>query len=1099
MKKMHKVILLSLFISCIMVSGSFAQTTRNAGTYSELVTAISNSAASGDIINFTANIVITSTVSISKSLTIIGNGYTLTVPVPGLNEMGGYNASPSGFRVLITSGSNSITINNLTIKGGFVSGDYGGAIYINDNNTTLKLNNCVISNSRAFGGGALYNNGILYLNSVYILRNGADNGGGLRNTSSGKVYIESSTLVENRSTSSNGGGGAIENKGYMYINNSTVSNNQSTEIGSAINNYGGTLYFVNSSATGNVSYGNAITTGAIGNNAGFITIVNSLLAYNYHRTTGDVNNPTGYVLDDLKGYSNTEDHVNMYYSIYHASLPTPFGTNTSNIQYTGNASGSDNSLFAYGISAPINSTLGGQIGDPVFRPFLFNNNGSLAPMLKTGSFALEAANKGTRTRFANNNNVNPVVAYFNGSTYVNITGTSTAGQEVLVDQFGETRTNPPCRGAVEGTMSDVYIVRILYSANGEVNGGTYYGDVYTAGETATLTAMPNAGYSFVRYDYVLGGAGVASTSSPYSFAVNSNITLQPVFASTPAGSFNITYIGNENTGGVAPATTNHTASTTISGAGTLVKAGYAFSNWNTNAYGFGTTYAAGATYNPSPVANLILYAQYIQQPTCNWTGTASTDWNSTSNWSNSIVPTNAHHAYIPNVSNNPVIGVNVDATCKNLTLEGGTTLTIQSNASGDGSLIVNGVLDNSGLFKVERYLTGSKWHLVSSPITNALSEVFLNIYLKSYNEATNTFGSLITPTTTPMPVGQGFSVWTNAASETRTFSGTINYGSITPSVQLTGTASSATGWNLIGNPYPCSLDWDAASGWTKTGIANSVYVWSNNQYASYVGGVSTNGGSRYIAMGQGFFVQATSGSANISMDNNVRVHNSVGYMKTDAEEPSDIIRVKVNKGISSDETVIAIRENGSDLFSFETDAVKLPGSITSPQIHTVKTDDSQLAISALTQVENVVGKYVYIDFAETGTHQLLYTHTLTGTYIPRLFDTKKQMLVESNSPYSFEATVGEPSARFQFIESLPMSVNNPQNSSNLTVWESNNKLFVVCANDEIIKQISIYSVEGNLIYQGVQSSYDISHLSKAMYLVKVITNKQIVTKKIVRK
>jgi hypothetical protein len=144
-----------------MVSGSFAQTTRNAGTYSELVTAISNSAASGDIINFTANIVITSTVSISKSLTIIGNGYTLTVPVPGLNEMGGYNASPSGFRVLITSGSNSITINNLTIKGGFVSGDYGGAIYINDNNTTLKLNNCVISNSRAFGGGALYNNGIL--------------------------------------------------------------------------------------------------------------------------------------------------------------------------------------------------------------------------------------------------------------------------------------------------------------------------------------------------------------------------------------------------------------------------------------------------------------------------------------------------------------------------------------------------------------------------------------------------------------------------------------------------------------------------------------------------------------------------------------------------------------------------------------------------------------------------------------------------------------------------------------------------------------------------------------------------------------------------
>jgi hypothetical protein len=108
-------------------------------------------------------------------------------------------------------------------------------------------------------------------------------------------------------------------------------------------------------------------------------------------------------------------------------------------------------------------------------------------------------------------------------------------------------------------------------------------------------------------------------------------------------------------------------------------------------------------------------------------------------------------------------------------------------------------------------------------------------------------------------------------------------------------------------------------------------------------------------------------------------------------------------------------------------------------------------------------------------------------------------VVEPNSPYSFQATVGDASTRFQFIESLPMSVDNSQNNSNLAVWEGNNNLFIVCATDEVIKQVSVYSVEGNLVCQGTQSSYDISHLSKAMYLVKVITNKQIVTKKIIRK
>jgi uncharacterized repeat protein (TIGR02543 family) len=53
-----------------------------------------------------------------------------------------------------------------------------------------------------------------------------------------------------------------------------------------------------------------------------------------------------------------------------------------------------------------------------------------------------------------------------------------------------------------------------------------------------------------------------------------------------------------------------TTSITISGnTGSLVKTGFTFSGWNTQADGLGTDYAAGATYNGG--ASLLLYAKWL--------------------------------------------------------------------------------------------------------------------------------------------------------------------------------------------------------------------------------------------------------------------------------------------------------------------------------------------------------------------------------------------------------------------------------------------------------------------------------------------------------
>jgi M6 family metalloprotease-like protein/uncharacterized repeat protein (TIGR02543 family) len=77
-----------------------------------------------------------------------------------------------------------------------------------------------------------------------------------------------------------------------------------------------------------------------------------------------------------------------------------------------------------------------------------------------------------------------------------------------------------------------------------------------------------------------------------------------------AATYIITYQGNGNTGGSAPAddTKTENIDLTLAGPGTLVRTGYSFSGWNTAANGSGTAYTASGTYSTN--APLALFAQW---------------------------------------------------------------------------------------------------------------------------------------------------------------------------------------------------------------------------------------------------------------------------------------------------------------------------------------------------------------------------------------------------------------------------------------------------------------------------------------------------------
>jgi uncharacterized repeat protein (TIGR02543 family) len=587
-----------------------AATVSGITTKSALVTAIA-SATAGDTLVLGSDIIVdTSAVNIAKNVTIDGNGYTVTVPNRGVLDDGTNSTSASNWSVFtFTTGATGATIRNMTIKGGNAS---TGAVNVAAG-LTVTIQSCTISNSRNNfgGGGGIKNSGTLYLRDSNVIRNSANYGGGFQN--SGTIFIDRSSFTENRSESGSGGGGAGENTGggaVLYVNNSTFANNVSSEIGGAINNYQGTLYAVNSTFTGNVTVASSTYGGAIGKNGGTVKIASSLFAYNYSLSGGTSTAPSAFQLDDIDYGA-----VTLAYSMYHGVVQSG-STKVQDVQYTGAADGSNDTIFSGGTLAKVTNGTGAQVGTAtVFRPALTAVNGHTVVAIRAGSLPIGI---GTPTYFGTST---ARLSYYDRlaatPAWVSLFGAATSADLVTTDQIGVTKSSTtPTVGAVESGGTALYIVKSISTADGTVDGGaSIYGNTYSSGASVTVTALPNAGKVFSKWQVVVGtGASVDVTANPYTFTVSANTTLTPVFATAAVNTYTVSYSANNATAGSPPSAQTFTAGgsalTASTNSGSLARTGYSFGGWSTTASGSGTIYAAGSgTFTPG--ANMTLYAYWV--------------------------------------------------------------------------------------------------------------------------------------------------------------------------------------------------------------------------------------------------------------------------------------------------------------------------------------------------------------------------------------------------------------------------------------------------------------------------------------------------------
>ena len=493
------------------------------------------------------------------------------------------------------------------------------------------------------------------------------------------------------------------------------------------------------------------------------------------------------------------------------------------------------------------------------------------------------------------------------------------------------------------------------------------------------------------------------------------------------------------------------------------------------------------------------------------------DWNDQFAWQEGKTPSVASNVFItgeemqlfmnlPNYLIAPKCNnLTINPTGK-LTLTSGNTLAasgnflIEGDATGTGSFLNQGTLTVTGSTSVQRWVTANWtagapdattiWHYVSSPVTGATINTFLGSMLNQWNEVNTKWDSLVWPTTLPLVPGVGYGLAKHAPDGLVTFNGGTlnNNASYSPAITLTGAYGSATGWNLLGNPYPCAISWNAL---TKSNVFGSVYTWneSGHNYVFYNGTTGTLAGG-IIPAEQAFFVQALTNAATISIPAAAREHSGTMLYKNTIE---NLLKLKV-KGNSAAEdfAFIHFRPEATSGFDFEYDTYKLFGLQDAPQLYSI-TPSEILSINSLPDAGSrptvALGMKVGVNGTYTISASDLGTFAAgTDVYLEDLLANNVQDL-NSNPVYTFSAATGDPEHRFN-IHFAPVGVSENKPSS-IKIYSNENTVFVNIPSD-MKGNIVVYNMLGIEITSKAIQAYSVNKINldvpTGFYLVKVDGN-----------
>ncbi|MDB5136183.1 MAG: type sorting protein [Mucilaginibacter sp.] len=322
---------------------------------------------------------------------------------------------------------------------------------------------------------------------------------------------------------------------------------------------------------------------------------------------------------------------------------------------------------------------------------------------------------------------------------------------------------------------------------------------------------------------------------------------------------------------------------------------------------------------------------------------------------------------------------------------------------------------------------------------------------------------------------------TTALSTTLTATGTLNQGTIVVKDWFVGTSNlsytlaspfAVRGFNLVGNPYASSIDWDKfGTGITSTGVSSTMYILNpiSKAYRLYTagsGGVATDGttSANIIPSGQGFFVLATAASPTLTFTEAAKISTQQTNISIYMGQPADQV---VNKqylhlqlakdSISTDDIQINLSNSVKNrLYTPTVDAPYKQG-YGAVNLSSKSSDNVDLSINYIPLPNKSETVVLSVNVSTDGIY-MLNLKNIVG--IPQLFDIwlkdayKKDSLdMKHNETYSFNIyksdTTSFGSSRFSLVirqnpayayHLLDFTANKVQNATQVQmVWKTENE------------------------------------------------------------
>lgn len=433
---------------------------------------------------------------------------------------------------------------------------------------------------------------------------------------------------------------------------------------------------------------------------------------------------------------------------------------------------------------------------------------------------------------------------------------------------------------------------------------------------------------------------------------------------------------------------------------------------------------------------------------------------------------------------------------------------LKSNASTTGSLIVQGSIN--GDYTVERYLSSSTWHFLSASVAQLTTNAFYFhgnplTWAAYYDEPASTW-TFLEGQNEPMPLGQGYKFWLGEATKSALVA--EMKGALISNDVVVNLSTDQTSWNLIGNPFSSSIQWDHI-GWGDN-TDGSVYVWdstyNNGDYRVWNGaaGSLTNGN---IPISQSFFVKAiAAGPFNIPAA--ARTHHGDDFYKSNQEAHPPYVRLQLNDKEFGNTLFIGFPEEGSANFDIPGDAHKMYSNAEHPQIYAME-EGEKLCINANAPLQNE-SKIVpiYIDQWETGSYTLSLSEqeNLPNTEI--LLEDKSLGLWHDFSlhpNYIFEAQSNEVHDRFNlhFNQEANQTSASRARDKLLSIYSSYHRIYIKSAEDCRLERgmVYIYNAMGQLCYESLLQAKSMVKIDSALpsgnYIVKVIKKSSQLSRKII--